>query len=256
MKKAAKMKQTVNDTLLNALVEKMEPDWVFVNGNFLLIVLSQKLGRPLTDYKAILQNCLKDCGEIAGAIVFTNELEKSLSDGHLLYSALCKKEYLIYSAGVGTLPLTLWQKTGRIIERANASFQLGHQRAAAFLDGAAFFFDGHRISLSLFMLHQAAEQAIRCFLIAVLGQDIRTHSLNDLRKHLKKCDGRLSSFLAAREEQPLFTLLDNAYSASRYMDGFTCDANEVAQLLCKVKTFLNDVGETFTKIVWAVSTLR
>jgi HEPN domain-containing protein len=246
------MMQLTNETLLSQIIEKLEPDWMFAKDDFLLIVLSQKIGRPLTDYKAILQSCVKQCREIAWIVLYANELERYLNEGHLFYSALCKKEYLLYCASTSILPLTLWQKTGKIVVRANACFLSGHQRASSFLDGAVFFCNCNRLTLSLFMLHQATEQVMRCFILALMGQDIRTHSLNDLRQQLSKYDFKLSSFLSSNDEQHLFTLLDNAYSASRYMDSFICDADEIAQLLYKVKTFLHDVEETFTRIIVAV----
>lgn len=246
------MMQTANKTLLNVVVEKMEPDWMFAKGDFLLIVLSQKLGRSIADYRAVVQSCIKQDCEMAWTVLYANELEKFLNDGHLFYSGLCKKENLLYNVGTSMLPLTLWQKTGKIVERAKASFLSGHQRALAFLDGAAFFCDCNRLNLSVFMLHQATEQVMRCFILALMGQDIRTHSLNDLRQQLSKYNFKLSSFLSSNGEQHLFMLLDNAYSASRYMDSFTCDAKDIVQLLGKVKTFLHDIEETFTRIIVAV----
>lgn len=232
-----------------SLIVQVSPQLVYSRDNFVLIVLLNHEGRPLSDYKAVVESCFRNVTCLGWTLLLYNDLEIALIEGHLFYTSILEKGELLYWAE-GAPPLhTLRQKIERVEQKARDCFDAGHKRATAFLKGAQFCYEQSEYSLSLFLLHQAVEQTMRHFILAVLNQDLRTHRLSELKQCLKKCSTNLSTFLSGPQEQPLFTLLENAYSAASYMDGFCCNREDVRALILYIESFLTDAHNVFTQLI-------
>lgn len=236
------------EPFVKVIIEQTTPQRIFRKQNFFLVVLSPKNQRPLADHHAVLQSHLGE-SDFVLALINSGEFEKNMNEGHLLYSSISRQENLVYNAGVNPLLLTMGERIKWIAEKARTDFLPGLHRAKRFFEGATFYFRQQEPNLSLFMLHQASEQALRCLLLSLTGQDVRTHSLSELRQHLKKCIPWFSPVLFSDTEQRLLTLLNNSYSASRYMDGFTSDLKDIQFLLSEVSQFLKETDVFFQETV-------
>ena len=88
----------------------------------------------------------------------------------------------------------------------------------AFLAGAELYNLRQQYGLALFMLHQAAEQALRTCLLQRTGLKVNTHNLDKLLRYNSLSDaGLLEKFRGVKaEDRRLFGLLQTAYVESRY----------------------------------------
>lgn len=236
-------KGCLTNRTIEIIIGCVAPERIFYKDGFFLIILSNKSQRPLSDYKCIIENNvdrLKD----SYALLFANELDKQLETGNLLFSSFCTPNHLVYDICQTAFPLTLSKRIEKVIENACLEFYSGYRRAKSFFKGANFYFDECDYNFSLFMLHQTMEQSLRTIIFAVNNQDIRTHSLIELKQHLKKCAPNLQWFFLDVNEK-LMPLLEGAYSGCRYINNYGVAKTDVELLIGIVQKFLIELKETF-----------
>jgi uncharacterized protein len=229
------------------IIECIAPERIFNKDGFFLIILSNKSQRPLSDYKWVIENNvegIKDCY----ALLFTNELEKQLEAGNLFYSSFCATDCIVYDACQSTFPLTLSKRIEKVIENSCFEFYSGYNRTQAFFQGANFYLKNSNYSFSLFMLHQTMEQGLRTIISAITNQDVRTHSIVELKPHLKKCAPNLQGFFSEIDER-LITLIEGSYSGCRYINNYRVENADVEFLFGIVNRFLAELKETFEKML-------
>jgi len=82
--------------------------------------------------------------------------------------------------------------------------------------------------VAAFLLHQAAEQMLRAFLLALTGRELKTHALAEL---LNRCRHYIPALrLFPPEQKDLLEQLDKAYVCARYAPQFRLDADTARQL--------------------------
>jgi len=103
------------------------------------------------------------------------DLLKHLQKGHLFYSKVCVPANLVYAKGiVPELPVAQ-KRFADVKTAAICHFEAGFKPAEGFLQAAKLQLEQEQKALTVFMLHQAAELGIRALILALSGQDIRSH---------------------------------------------------------------------------------
>lgn len=240
-------KGSVTNQTIEIIIQGVAPDRIFQKDAFLLIILSNKSQRPLSDYKYILETSVEGIKDHY-SLLFANELEKQLDAGNLFYSCFCTTENAVYDGSQSSFPLTLNKRLQKVIKNTSTEFYCGYNRAQAFFQGANFYFDHSNYSMSLFMLHQAIEQGLRSIISSICNQDVRTHSLMELKQHLKKCAPNLQWFFSEINER-LITLIEGSYSGCRYINNYRVEKTDVEFLIEIVDRFLAELKETFESML-------
>lgn len=240
-------KGCITNGAIEIIVDCVAPERIFQNNGFLLIILSNKSQRPLSDYKCILETNVEGLKDNY-SLLFANELEKQLDAGNLFYSSFCTIENVVYDGWQSSFPLTLSKRLQKVIESTSTEFYCGYNRAQAFFQGANFYSDHSNYSMSLFMLHQAIEQGLRSVVNSICNQDVRTHSLMELKPHLKKCAPNLQHFFLEINER-ITTLLEGAYSGCRYINNYPVEKKDAELLINLVQRFLTELEKTFKKML-------
>lgn len=116
-------------------------------------------------------------------------------------------------------------------------FRHSRTRVTEFLAGAELFRLRVKYCMAAFMLHQAAEQALRALLILRTGLRINTHSLEKLLRYCSMFCHPLPDVFPVRTEddKKRFGLLQKAYIDARYSEEYTITEKDLLALTEKVK---------------------
>lgn len=239
--------KTTIDRIVQTLAEKLEPDRIFYHRGSLLIAISGNNHRSLQDYKAEIDASCQGIHGFNYKTILCHELEQLLLQGHLFYSTVCASSNVVYNQSSGKALLPLCERISDMQADASKRFFKGLAKSQRFLDGAAFYFARKESDMAMFMIHQSAEQCLRGFIVGVSEQEIRSHSISDLRQQAARYSPCLSYWLPSQshKQQQQFFLLEKAYSCSRYVSSYQVDLKEVAELFEHVKELIEMVEKEF-----------
>lgn len=237
------------EKILEKIVEAVQPERIYLKGRSFFIVLSSASQKSF----ALCRSCIEALGIQADyhySFINSCQAEDYLLQGHFFYSSLFIKENLVYENGGSTLPLPVVRRMEVMKFQALSAFRHGYHRACWFLKGAGYFVSNRELGLGAFMLHQSAEQALRTMVQVIKGEDVRTHSLSELKQHLKKY-AFTSELLAGSTDRNQYLLdrLEKAYSSSRYSCCYCIDEETVRELLLQVRRLLEDLKQMFGELL-------
>lgn len=202
-----------------------------------LIVIPDNHNSPFEELQSGLEIISLNGCRVSFSLIKSEELHQALSNGHLFYSFICKKDKLVYDNGLVPLPVTNPSQWASIRKKAEQEFEIGVGRAVAFLDGASFYLERKSPELAAFMLHQAAEGTYRTIIQVLNGMEKKTHSIRSLTRHCRSCAPQLSAFFPADnwQEERLLKLIEDAYLDTRYRDTYEISDWELDTLFARVE---------------------
>ncbi|UKJ09182.1 HEPN domain-containing protein [Solitalea lacus] len=150
-----------------------------------------------------------------------------LSQGCILYS----KDGFIQTYAISEVDIV------QTLEKARRQFERRFPLAKGFLNAAQETLATGHYSVAVFILHQVLEQSLATLIQVYIAYRTDMHHLGRM---LDLCGCFLSQTDTlfprnTKEEQRLFTLLNNSYSGARYKDNFTVSAGDVTLICEKVK---------------------
>lgn len=238
------------EQMITGIVEAIRPGKIYLKGCLLLIVLSNPSQKPLSEYKTLM--AAAPLPEAFHYSLFNaGDLERLLAQGHLFYSTLCVDEHLVYDSGTPVLPQPLHRLITKTAQKAAGDFTAGYRRSRSFLRGATFYLAQEELAMAAFMLHQAAEQAIRAVLFALCGQEVKTHTLSELNQHLRRYGLLQDNFLSGKtgEDRRLLDRLEKAYTCARYTNHYDISLDDLFQLLDHIKGLLKELKDSFEELL-------
>lgn len=238
------------EQMIQNIVEASGPDKIYHRAGLLLIVLSDPSSRPFCEYKSLIDASVAS-SHFHYTFLRAGDLEQLLLNGHLFYSTLCMEDYLVYDSK-GQVPfLPISERLKSVAQKITHDYTMGQARAHAFLKGAIFYLGQEELGLAAFMLHQATEQALRAFLTILSGQEVRTHSITELKQHLKRYGLPLDTLLQSKTEEDKYLLdrLEKAYTCARYTNRYEITLEDLLQLLRRVKKLLQDLESSFKDLM-------
>jgi len=236
--------------MIQHIVDASSPDKIYHRAGLLLIVLPDHTQSPFCQFKSLL-----DASSVSSHFQYTflkaGDLEQLLLNGHLFYSTFCMKDHLVYNSKGQALPLPLSERLKTVAQEATHDYTKGQARAQAFLKGSLFYLGLEELGLAAFMLHQASEQALRAILLSLSGQEVRTHSLTELKQHLKRYGLPQNTLLLSKTEENNYLLdrLEKAYTCARYTDRYEITLEDLLELLTRVKSLLHDFENFFKELM-------
>lgn len=172
------------------------------------------------------------------AIVFsTVQFSRWLVEGHPFAAAVYQKAFLLYEQDEMPLPLPATPDEEGLRKEAEQLFIQTRTRVQEFLAGAELYTVRVQYRMAAFMLHQAAEQALRTILILHTGLRLNTHSLDRLVRCCTMFCSKLPDVFPRGNEQEkrVFQLLQKAYIDTRYKEDYRIRLEELQLLTERVK---------------------
>jgi Uncharacterized conserved protein related to C-terminal domain of eukaryotic chaperone, SACSIN len=243
-------KRTPVQKIIDVIAKAAEPEKVFT------INITPDFSEPPKmqyDYLALLpaqsqpydecQNLIESaCGGMGSVIVAFNkafEVSKLLQEGHIFYSLVCQPGNLVYDKGATPLPLPEKIDVAGIIEKARTNFGNEFKKALSYLNGAKYFMLNKDYNLAAHLLHQATEHTLRAVLISLTGHNPYGHNLFRLLRYSLRITTELCKLFPQNtdKEKDLLTLLNLAYSHTRYRNDYEIGPGELCLLLERVDLF-------------------
>jgi HEPN domain-containing protein len=244
--------ETDLNSIIALIVKAIAPERIYLLSKSpmdLLIVMPDKPQRPFSEYEHLIEMAGMNQEGLCFSLHSSAELYKQLQKGHILYSISCTPDKLIYDNGLAPeLPLTAVNPT-ELRKEAEERFKLGFQKAGAFLSAANQQYASGEREMTAFMLHQAAELALRALILSLTGHDIRTHEIKQLLKNCHRCAPSLKSvFLSGREqEERLLNVLESSYKNARYSNQFKISEEDLQRLMKLITLLLENAEQVFTE---------
>lgn len=131
-----------------------------------------------------------------------------------------------------------------VLKQAKEDFSHWSTQAKEFYECAAFSKTYGYLRLSLFLLHQAAEQMYQAIILTFTGYKPTTHNIGKLRNHTARLSLQLCEVFPDRttDDKRLFQLLIASYVSARYKH-FDVEENDLSTLSDRVGQLLS-LGET------------
>jgi HEPN domain-containing protein len=147
---------------------------------------------------------------------------------------------LLFDAGRSPFARVEQPNWGQVGALARHDFDRWGQQARAFHRSAGFNFTQGEERVTIFLLHQAAEQIYQAILLAFTGYKPTTHNLDKLRRYTNRFSLELAMVFPRDNEREdnLFRLLLSGYVDARYKEDFSITPDELRELLERVGLLL------------------
>ena len=208
----------------------------------LLIVLPDTMQeKPFSEYETLIEAGCSLGTQLSFSLHHASRVNNAVKEGHLFYSLVCTEENLMYWSQEKEWPVTSEERIKELSQNAMQQFQHNFSKAETFLQYAMHGIEQQNNSLTAFFLQQATELCCRAILIALTGHDKKTHSIMVLKKTCRRCTAVVDHAFpcSTEEDKRLLKILDDAYIAAIYEDGFSLSASDMELLLRKVQQLHN-----------------
>ncbi len=232
---------------VDALLRIVPADKVFFHNDSLHIVLGEEAVRSLQQYKVMLEGTDWNPAGYPHTLYALPDVCRGLDEGKLMYTDIFRPERQVYDNGQSVLPAPLPLRLARIVQQSREEFCHGYRRSEGFLECAVFLLKKNDPELAAFMLHQSVEQLLRGYFIAATGQELKTHTLADLVKQVRRFTPVVWTLCGpvGEEGRTLVSLLEKAYICGRYALHFTADSETLAACTQQVAVLQQVVARCF-----------
>lgn len=223
----------------------------FMSDYDLLLVTERRMGNDeQTAYARILRRFYTNrAWEISTRPQFINEsigeLNKALDKSRYFYTDIKREGVMLYDSGKYTLARRRRLDFAEIGEMAKEYFEDKFPFANRFFENSKRDVLDRELRMSVFNLHQAAENYLRTIPMVFTLYGYKEHDLASLMNQCKK--HTLEIYRAfpqdTDEECRLFKLLQDAYVQARYNKHFAVTKEDIDALLPKVELLKQLVGK-------------
>lgn len=233
--------------LLNISSGNGEPQFDF------LALLPSTAPVKLQDYKKIVNEACSAEGDVLLWCGHSKEIHKELQNGNIFFTAACTSDNLVYDNKAMTLPDPVFVNNSVSTQRPAYLFNSLFNNAMVFLEGAEFYLSAKRLNASAFLLHQAAEHALRALLYSLTIYRSCTHHLATLLRHTNFLSADLATVFPCNSdhETAIFDLLSSAYVRTRYKEGYFISEGDLQLLISRVKDLHRKVKKCFDRQIKA-----
>lgn len=190
-----------------------------------------------------LQRLIEDkCFNIATVNCVVHNLQyvnERLIEGNYFFLQIKEQGVILYDASQLPLSTASQPDLPMIAKQATEDFTHWSTQAKEFYDCATFSQNYGYKRLSLFLLHQAAEQMYQAVILTFTGYKPTTHNLGKLRNHTARLSVQLCSIFPDRteEDKRIFHLLIASYVGARYKN-FDVTEHDLSTLFDRIGQLL------------------
>lgn len=168
-------------------------------------------------------------------------IQEKLENKHPFYCNIFRSGHLLYTKdGLYLTDTVPYPDPIQTEENAKRYFEHRYEMADGFLSSANYTLGEGHYNLGVFLLHQAVEHACRAMISVHLSYKADVHHLGKLID-MTCCfsDDPIAIFPRVTEnEKRLFLVLQNSYSAGRYVDSYEVDMDDAYEICTQVIAFV------------------
>lgn len=208
---------------------------------YLLVLVEKEDDHTLNNIQDKIETNLQQYLPVT-AIVFSNmQFTKWLLEGHPFAASVYERALLLHQEDEMPLPFPFTANKEVRDDENELLLRQTRIRVKEFLAGAELFTIRLQFRMAAFMLHQAAEQALRTMLIIRTGLRINSHSIDRLIRCCSMFCFELIDVFPRRSEKEKrhFQLLQKAYIDARYSEDYRIKLEELVVITTKVKTLIS-----------------
>lgn len=255
---ASEMIQTLFDVtsterhMINIIVNTVKPDQVYLLDKYrrnegiqydLLVLIPDQYPGDMSSYQQLIEKACLEYTQVQATVTVhrTSKIKEVVKEGHFFFTIACLPERLVYCREGIEITAPQLLLVSKIADKVQGDFTKLIQKARAFLDGAAFQLLNEENSVAGFMLHQAAEQALRAITCVLLKYNLITHNLNRLMRFCRRCTPEIDLIFPrnTEEEVALIVELQNAYRDGRYNVEFTMSKENFSKLCARIQKIIS-----------------
>jgi len=238
--------------LIPVIVKTVRPEKIILYGIYgiddsmpagydLLVVTARGERRFDHEIQDIIENKCRMHATVTVLVHDIDHVNLRLSEGQYFFSLLGQESVLLYDAGKVPLAPAAAPDLIRIRRTAQKDFDRWSHQARAFFNSAVFNQQQKEYWLSVFLLHQAAEQIYQAILLAFMGYKPCTHNLDKLRRYTHRFSIELALLFPrnAAGEDHLFKLLLASYVDARYKEDYHITEYELQELIQRIERLLS-----------------
>lgn len=220
----------------------------------LLIVFADDNQKPIKEHQPIVELFSAGDEKLCCSVHKLSDIHQALTSGQVYFSLACTTENLVYQRSITPLPKMLPETLSQLIEKSRHAFTTGISKARKFFDGAVYYQQVNELSLSMFMLQQAAETTFRSTATALYGSERRTHSIRSLKRFNHRLAPQLNNIFpgGSPDEERLLELLEDAYLGTRYNPDYQISEQEVQSISSRVLRLLELAQAVFEERMAAI----
>jgi|GEM_PF-2081670 len=240
-----------SEETIAALLRIVPAAKVYCRDGCLHIVVGEEAVHSLHQYKVLLEGADWNPAGAGYALYPAGDVRRGLDEGRIFYNTVFTPVHLVYDSGRCALPSPLPLRVAQTEQQAREAFWFGYGQSCHFLQCAQYMEQQGAANVAAFLLHQSVELLLRAFIIAVTGQEVRTHTLADLMKHTLRYAPGLRSCAGVSGEQlaGLPGKLEKAYVCGRYSPHFGVSAAGLPALSADVAALQEEVFYCFGRVV-------
>ncbi|PST81885.1 hypothetical protein C7T94_16935 [Pedobacter yulinensis] len=214
----------------------------------LLVVCNPQCEHKLTELEPLVELALVSC-PVSFTLHSYSTITNMLAQGHVYYSGCCRVNNLLYMKAGLAFPALSNGRYQQVLLAAGR-FEQGIGKALSFYEHAASQLELPQRGLAAFCLHQACEQSFRILFLSLRGRELRSHSPRVLYRHAQTFAAFRGIFgNAPAEEQRLLSLLEEAYSGSRYDESYRIGHTDLLKLFDVVGLVIGRCCDTFSGFI-------
>lgn len=218
---------------------------------YLLILIDNEEKTPEHEISNKVEDNCQYLAQVHAIVHKANSAKEALNIGGRFWSTVMEKGVTLYRSPGLMLPEHQEVTKEVLLERAKFNWERWGLQGKAFLRGAEFYRADNNFRLAAFLLHQSVESALKAIIQAIIGYRVQMHNLSRLlRLTLLFTDELKEVFeLNTTEGAQLYTLLQNAYSQSRYNSSFDPDEESVRILSKQVAKFNHTAERIYNQYI-------
>ncbi|SKB51203.1 HEPN domain-containing protein [Sphingopyxis flava] len=218
----------------------------------LLIIVSHEDLTEIAEYWYVAEDKILRDTAIArpvNIIVHTlDEVNRALKRGEYFWVDIARDGVILYDLPGSELAAPMPLTAADAYEMASGYFNQWYHAIDDLLAGAELYRKRSNPNLAAFTLHQAAERAYICYLLARCLYVPRSHNLKFLRSLAEDREPRLVEAWprATKVDRRRFELAKRAYVEARYSAAYAIDGDDLQAIRAAV-TRLRDIVETVSR---------
>lgn len=202
-----------------------------------LLVLVERGKEGLSAVQDRIENNLQHFIAVTAIVLCIDEFIQWLQEGQVFAGRVCEKASLIYEDDEQPLPFPKAVDEESAKRKNEVMFHQSRLKIESFLSGAELYRIRKEYRMSVFMLHQAAEQALRAMIMIYTGLRVVSHNLDKMMRYASMFCYEMPDVFSSREHRSrkLVKLLNEAYLGARYREEeYTVCGEELSMLFLKV----------------------
>jgi uncharacterized protein len=252
------------ETLTSIILDQVQPQAIFLLGSsrsyrktttifsydtptafctshyYLLVLMEKDDEHSLNSVQDKIENNLQHFMPATAIVLSTEAFFAGLNKGHYFANNVLNKAEKLYQTESLLFPIASSVNEQQLKECSKQLFTQTKSLLQGFLASAELHKLRQEYKLASFMLHQAAEQALRTMLMIVTGLKINTHSIDKLIRYCSMFCYELPHVFQRNNEKEkrLYSLLNKAYIHTRYKDDYSISFEELTELSEKLKRII------------------